>query len=71
MRTTALLDPPITIISALPRREVYEKCLRAAGFGEPAWVPLEVSDAGVRESGADFWADVLAGPALERLRCRA
>ena len=47
-RATALLDPPIEIIATAPRREVYEHCLRAAGFGEPTWVPVTVSDAGVR-----------------------
>ncbi|GAA0345390.1 class I SAM-dependent methyltransferase [Streptomyces blastmyceticus] len=71
VRTTALLDPPITIVSTLPRREVYEQCLRTAGFSEVTWVPLTVSDAGVREFGADFWADFLANPPLEMLRCRA
>ncbi|WP_369174854.1 class I SAM-dependent methyltransferase [Streptomyces sp. R28] len=70
-RVTALLDPPISIVSSAPRREVYESCLRAAGFGEVTWVPLEVSDAGVREFGADFWADFHANPPLEMLRCRA
>jgi hypothetical protein len=35
------------------------------------WVPLQVSEAGVREFGADFWADLLAHPPLEMLRCRA
>ncbi len=71
VRTTALLDPPITIVSTLPRREVYEECLRAAGFSEVTWVPLTVSDAGVREFGGDFWVDFLANPPLEMLRCRA
>ncbi|MGD3109944.1 class I SAM-dependent methyltransferase [Streptomyces sp. YGL11-2] len=72
VRVTALLDPqPISIISTAPRREVYEKCLRAAGFHEVTWVPLEVSDAGMRAFGADFWADLLASPPLEMLRCRA
>ncbi|MFF3291713.1 class I SAM-dependent methyltransferase [Streptomyces sp. NPDC003023] len=72
VRVTALLEPrPISIVAAAPRREVYEKCLRAAGFGEPVWVPLEVSDAGLRRFGADFWADLLACPPLEMLRCRA
>ena len=70
-RVTALLDPPIEIISTAPRREVYEHCLRAAGFGEPTWVPLKVTDSGVRTFGADFWADFVAGPPLEMLRCRA
>lgn len=71
MRITALLDPPISFVSACPRREVYEKCLRAAGFSELTWVPLEISDAGMRKFGADFWADCLANPPLQMLRCRA
>ncbi|MFI0924315.1 class I SAM-dependent methyltransferase [Streptomyces sp. NPDC021012] len=71
VRITALLDPPISFVGACPRREVYEDSLRAAGFGELAWVPLEVSEAGVREFGADFWADCLANPPFELLRCRA
>lgn len=71
VRITALLDPPISFVGACPRREVYEESLRAAGFGEPTWVPLEVSEAGVRAFGADFWADCLANPPFELLRCRA
>ncbi|MEU5431949.1 class I SAM-dependent methyltransferase [Streptomyces sp. NPDC020719] len=72
VRVTALLDPqPITIVSSAPRREVYEECLSASGFKEVEWAPLRVSDAGIREYGEDFWADVLAHPPLEMLRCRA
>ncbi|MBT2442472.1 class I SAM-dependent methyltransferase [Streptomyces sp. ISL-36] len=72
VRVTALLDPqPISIVGAAPRREVYEECLRSAGFTELTWVPLKVSDAGIREFGADFWADLLDHPPLEMLRCRA
>ncbi|MGK5629512.1 class I SAM-dependent methyltransferase [Streptomyces sp. URMC 123] len=71
VRITALLDPPISFVSTCPRREVYEKCLRAAGFGDVTWVPLEVSDAGLRAFGPDYWADFLANPPLEMLRCRA
>ncbi|WP_261957936.1 class I SAM-dependent methyltransferase [Streptomyces nigrescens] len=71
VRITALLDPPISFVGACPRREVYEQCLRAAGFSELTWVPLEVSEAGVRKFGPDFWADLLANPPLEMLRCRA
>ncbi|MFE6618342.1 class I SAM-dependent methyltransferase [Streptomyces sp. NPDC057740] len=70
-RVTALLDPPISIIGAVPSRELYEASLRAAGFSELTWVPLQVSEAGVREFGADFWTDFLAEPPLEMLRCRA
>ncbi|WP_053699696.1 class I SAM-dependent methyltransferase [Streptomyces sp. NRRL F-5755] len=71
VRTTALLDPPISFVSTCPRREVYELCLRAAGFGDVTWVPLGVSDAGVRAFGAGHWADFLANRPLEMLRCRA
>ncbi|WP_326586019.1 class I SAM-dependent methyltransferase [Streptomyces sp. NBC_01294] len=71
VRTTALLDPPVSFVANRPRREVYEKCLRAAGFRELSWVPLTVSEAGGREFGADFWADFHANPPLEMLRCRA
>lgn len=72
VRVTALLDPqPISIVTTAPRREVYEECLRAAGFREVEWVPLGVSEAGVREFGEDFWADLLAHPPLEMLRCRS
>ncbi|MFI8519996.1 class I SAM-dependent methyltransferase [Streptomyces sp. NPDC085481] len=72
VRVTALLEPqPITIVSTAPRREVYEQCLRAAGFSAVEWVPLHVSEAGIREFGKDFWADLLAHPPLEMLRCRA
>ncbi|KJS55100.1 ToxA protein [Streptomyces rubellomurinus subsp. indigoferus] len=72
VRVTALLDPrPITIVGAAPRREVYEASLRAAGFRALEWVPLRVSEEGLRAYGEGFWADLLAHPPLEMLRCRA
>ncbi|MFF2545182.1 class I SAM-dependent methyltransferase [Kitasatospora sp. NPDC058063] len=72
VRVTALLDPrPISIVGAAPRREVYEESLRAAGFTALEWVPLGVSEAGTRAFGREFWADLLAHPPLEMLRCRA
>ncbi|MFD5620639.1 class I SAM-dependent methyltransferase [Streptomyces yangpuensis] len=71
VRTTALLDPPVSFTANLPRREVYEVCLGAAGFSELTWVPLTVSEAGEREFDADFWSDFHANPPLEMLRCRA
>lgn len=72
VQVTALLDPqPISILGTALRREVYEDSLRAAGFSELKWVPIQVSEAGVREFGQDFWADLLASPPLEMLRCRA
>ncbi|MFC5907943.1 class I SAM-dependent methyltransferase [Streptacidiphilus monticola] len=72
VRVTAFLEPqPISIVATAPRREVYEDCLRAAGFRDLEWVPLHVSEAGLREYGEAFWADLLTHPPLEMLRCRA
>ncbi|MFG2603226.1 class I SAM-dependent methyltransferase [Streptomyces sp. NPDC048514] len=71
VRITALVDPPISFVANPPSREVFEKCLRAAGFYEVTWVPLEVSAAGVREYGEDFWDVYAANPPLTMLRCRA
>ncbi|MFJ9946723.1 class I SAM-dependent methyltransferase [Kitasatospora sp. NPDC091207] len=71
VRITALLDPPISFEANPPSREVLEKSLRAAGFSEITWVPLEISAAGVREHGEEFWADYHANPPLTMLRCRA
>lgn len=71
VRTTALLDPPVSFVANLPRREVYETCLKAAGFSELAWTAVTVSEAGLREFGAEHWADFAANPPLEMLRCRA
>lgn len=71
VRTTALLDPPVSFVANRPRREVYEHCLRTAGFRDLAWVPVQVSEAGLREYGDGFWADFHANPPLEMLRCRA
>ncbi|MGW5736813.1 MULTISPECIES: class I SAM-dependent methyltransferase [Streptomyces] len=72
VRTTALLDPaPVSFVANLPRRDVYDKCLGAAGFRDLTWVPLTVSQAGLREFGAEHWADFRDNPPLEMLRCRA
>ncbi|MEU5689436.1 class I SAM-dependent methyltransferase [Streptomyces venezuelae] len=71
VRITALLDAPVSFVANRPRREVYEKCLHAAGFSEVTWVALTVSPAGLRAFGADHWADFHANPPLEMLRCRA
>lgn len=70
-RITALLDPPISFTAHPPRRDVYENSLRAAGFTDLTWVPLEISPAGVEKYGEDFWTDFTANPPLTMLRCHA
>ncbi|MFD5871437.1 class I SAM-dependent methyltransferase [Streptomyces sp. NPDC060322] len=71
VRITALLDPPISFEANPPGRDVYEKCLQAAGFSEITWVPLDVSAEGIRAYGKEFWDDCTANPPLTMLRCRA
>ncbi|MFJ8039189.1 class I SAM-dependent methyltransferase [Kitasatospora sp. NPDC096147] len=72
VRVTALLEPePITIVSSAPDREAYRSSLEAAGFKEAEWVPLRISEAGLREYGEEFWAEALAHPPLAMLRVRA
>lgn len=71
VRITALLDPPVEFVTSYPRREVYEQSLHRAGFHDVTWTPLHVSDDGLRERGADHWADFLANPPLTMLHCRA
>ncbi|MFJ4184325.1 class I SAM-dependent methyltransferase [Kitasatospora sp. NPDC089509] len=71
VRITALLDPPITINAHMPRRTVYEDALRAAGFTDLTWEPVQVSDEGVRAHGEAYWQDWRANPTLALLRCRA
>ncbi|WP_457031004.1 class I SAM-dependent methyltransferase [Kitasatospora sp. P5_F3] len=71
VRITALLDPPISFVANPPSREVLEKSLQAAGFSDVTWVPLEISAAGVREHGQEFWDDFAGNPPLTMLRCRA
>lgn len=71
VRTTALLDPPVSFEANFPRREVYETSLKAAGFSELTWTPVTVSEAGLQEFGAEHWANLAENPPLEMLRCRA
>ncbi|MEV0447153.1 class I SAM-dependent methyltransferase [Streptomyces sp. NPDC050600] len=71
IRLTALLDPPISFTAHPPRRDVFEDTLQAAGFTDVTWVPLEISPAGIKEYGEDFWQVFNDNPALTMLRCRA
>ncbi|MER7758120.1 class I SAM-dependent methyltransferase [Streptomyces sp. NPDC097619] len=71
IEVTALLDPPISFVANPPSRQVFEDSLTKAGFSEVSWVPMRISEAGVREHGEEYWADWHANPALTLLRCRA
>ncbi|MFF4646166.1 class I SAM-dependent methyltransferase [Streptomyces sp. NPDC001389] len=71
IRLAALLDPPVSFEATVPSKETYEQTLTAAGFTAVEWVPLHVSEAGVAEFGAEFWADHDANPPLTMIRCTA
>ncbi|GHG26375.1 class I SAM-dependent methyltransferase [Streptomyces filamentosus] len=72
VRITALLDAgPISFVTAVPSRQTYEKSLAAAGFRDVEWVPLTISEEGLRTYGEEFWSELRAHPPLELLRCRA
>ncbi|MEU2603463.1 class I SAM-dependent methyltransferase [Streptomyces albus] len=66
----ALLDPPVTFDTNYPLRPVYERCLKAAGFDEVTWVPLQVPAPAAHPFGAGFWDDFAANPPLIMVRCR-
>ncbi|MFM9442240.1 class I SAM-dependent methyltransferase [Streptomyces acidiscabies] len=71
VRIVAQLAPPVEFVTSYPRREVFEQSLGRAGFADVTWVPLHVSEEGVRERGTEFWADFLANPPLVMLHCTA
>lgn len=48
----------------------YTTALRSAGFKDIAWHLPEVSEAGLRESGAQYWEDFLREPFFAVLECR-
>ncbi|QNP68666.1 class I SAM-dependent methyltransferase [Streptomyces roseirectus] len=71
VRIVAQLDPPVEFVTSYPRREVFERSLTKAGFDGVTWVPLRVSEEGLRERGTEYWADFLANPPLIMLHCTA
>jgi hypothetical protein len=50
-------------------RETYEACLRAAGFTEVDWRPLQLAPEGVAECGAEYWQEYMANPPVTGLEC--
>lgn len=71
VRIVAQLDPPVEFVTSYPHREVYEQSLTRAGFRDVTWVPLHVSEEGLRERGEEYWADFLSNPPLTMLHCTA
>lgn len=71
VRITALLDPPISFVAS---RRAARSTKGVCGRPDSARWPgshWRCPRAGVRAFGVDFWADCLANPPLEMLRCRA
>lgn len=67
--------PEAAMSSANSRQPPAPRGLRGVPAGGRiqgvAWVPLKVSEAGVREFGADFWADFHTNPPQEMPRLTA
>lgn len=51
-------------------RETYEAALRAAGFREVIWHPLQLDPQGVVECGEEYWQEYLTNPPVIGLECR-
>ncbi|MGI9341909.1 MAG: class I SAM-dependent methyltransferase [Gammaproteobacteria bacterium] len=51
-------------------RATYERVLRAAGFVDVRWHPLQLDAAGVAEHGNDYWREYMDNPPIVGLECR-
>ncbi|MFA6476118.1 MAG: methyltransferase domain-containing protein [Candidatus Paceibacterota bacterium] len=45
-------------------KETYEQCFKEAGFKDIKWLPLSVSDEGVKKYGREFWNEWYENPYL-------
>ncbi len=50
-------------------RPTHERVLHAAGFSQVRWHRPRVSDQGLTEFGADYWADFLGHPPISLIEC--
>jgi 2-polyprenyl-3-methyl-5-hydroxy-6-metoxy-1,4-benzoquinol methylase len=51
-------------------RETYEECLRAAGFVDIDWRPLQLAPEAGTECGTEYWQEYMANPPVIGLECR-
>src|SRR5262249_7424322 len=49
--------------------DTYDAALREAGFHNIRWIPLEVSDEGIRAFGREYWQDFLRIVPIIGLEC--
>ncbi len=50
-------------------RDTYESVLRAAGFSEIRWEPLQLAPAGIEECGEEYWQEYMRNPPVTGLVC--
>lgn len=51
-------------------RDTYERVLRAAGFVDVRWHPLQLDAAGIAAHGNDYWREYIENPPIVGLECR-
>lgn len=66
--TVSVLGSQISIANYLLPMATYERALTRAGFSRVEWLPLKVSDEGIKEFGEEFWIDTLNNPMHTAMR---
>jgi ubiquinone/menaquinone biosynthesis C-methylase UbiE len=64
-----LEDQSIEVENYLLDGEVYERALRAAGFGEVRWIQPRVSSVGRSKFPEDYWTTLLESPPVIAIEC--
>ncbi len=62
--------PTISFTSTHWEQQTYEKIMRDVGFKDIQWIPMSVSERGIKELGKEFWQDWLDSPSLTILEAR-
>jgi hypothetical protein len=67
--TLNIADGAIELAAHYWRPETYERILQQAGFRQIIWHPMQVSEAGLKAYGQDYWQPYLAKPVDIVLEC--
>lgn len=67
--TLAIPDGSVELVACYWTEASYESALKQAGFGKIRWHPMEVSEAGMKAFGQDYWQAYLAKPVDIVLEC--
>lgn len=62
VKMTFTEEKPFSIEFTQWSREIYEKTLKAVGFGDISWINFSVSDEGLRKFGPEYWRSTIENP---------